>query len=433
MDSITRKRGLGKIKVLERRKALEELKELNGIADIDIKVSLIQSLIPIALKEVNALLQDEVAKLAGQPRKHGKVNTRWGTQPGSVYLSDQKVPITVPRVRNKQANAEVQLESYLKFQEPRKEDEQVFLKLLNGLSTHKYEESSRLTPEVFGLSASSVSKRFRSWSKKYLEKLLSRRLDNYDFAAIYIDGKAYAKDGIVIALGVTLDGKKVVLGLEQMNAENSKSILQFLNKLIERGLKHEEGLLFVIDGSKGIAKAIEDRFKDTGLIQRCQQHKKENVASYLAPDLQKVYRIKMSQAYAKENYSEARNALNKISSELDTINPSAASSLREGMEETLTLHKLGLNKELKKSFSSTNCIESVMSQLGQFTDKVDRWRNGRHIQEWTASGLMKIEPNLKKVYGWRYLKLLRERIKQEINNRVKKETTEETKLAVAID
>lgn len=432
MHSITRKRGLGKIKVMERRKALKELKELDGIADIDIKVSLIQSLIPIALKEVDVLLQEEVVRLAGQPRVHGKVNTRWGSQPGSIYLSDQKVPVTVPRVRNKQANAEVQLESYLKFQEPRKEDEQVFLKLLNGLTTHKYRESAELTPEVFGLSASNVSKRFRSWSKKYLEKLLNRRLDNYDFAVIYIDGKSYAKDGIVIALGVTTDGKKIVLGLEQMNAENSKAIIQFLNKLIERGLKYEDGMLFVIDGSKGIAKAIEDRFKDSGLIQRCQQHKKENVASYLAPDLQKVYRIKMSQAYAKENYSEAKNALNKICAELDTVNPSAASSLREGMEETLTLHKLGLNKELKKSFSSTNCIESVMSQLGQFTDKVDRWRNGRHIQEWIASGLMKIEPNLKKVYGWRYLKLLREKIKQEISSRVKKETANEAKLTIAV-
>ncbi len=141
----------------------------------------------------------------------------------------------------------------------------------------------------------------------------------------------------------------------------------------------------------------------------------------------------MSQAYAKDSYPEAKNALNKICSELNTINPSAASSLREGLEETLTLHRLDLHKELKKSFSSTNCIESVMSQLGQFTDKVDRWRNGRHIQEWTASSLMKIEPNLKKVYGWRYLKLLRERIKQDINSRLKKEPADAIEAAMTED
>ncbi len=433
MDSITRKRGAGKIKIVKRREALKELAELNGIDDVDIKVSLIQALIPVGLEKVNVLLQEEVSRLAGQPRKHGKVNTRWGSQGGSVYLLDQKVPIAVPRVRNKLSNAEVSLNTYQKFQEPHRLDEQLFLKLLNGLSTHKYRESAELAPEVFGLSASNVSRRFRRWSKKYLEKLLSRRLDDYGFAAIFIDGKAYAKEGIVIALGITIEGKKIILGLEQMNAENSKSVFQFLNKLIERGLKYEEGILFVIDGSKGIAKAIEDRFKENGLIQRCQQHKKENVASYLAPDLQKTFRIKMSQAYAKDSYPETKNALNKICAELNIINPSAASSLREGLEETLTLHRLDLHKELKKSFSSTNCIESVMSQLGQFTDKVDRWRNGRHIQEWTASGLMKIEPNLKKVYGWRYLKLLRERIKQDINNRNKKEPTDAIELAMTED
>jgi len=418
MDSITRKRGAGKIKVVKRREALRELAELGEIDDVDVKVSLIQALIPVGLEKVNVLLQDEVKRLAGEPRKHGKINTRWGSQGGSVYLLDQKVPVTVPRVRNKQLNAEVALETYQRFQEPHRLDEQLFLKLLNGLSTHKYRESAELAPEVFGISASNVSKRFRRCGKVFLEKLLSRSLDEHDFIAFFLDGKTYAKDGIVVALGITIEGRKVIVGIEQMNTENARAVGQFFDKLIERGFKYEQGLLCVIDGAKGFTKAIEDKFKECGFIQRCQQHKKQNVVSYLPLGMQKTYRLRLTQAYEQTTYSQAKAALNGMCVELDRMNPSAAASLREGMEETLCLHQLGLSRELRRSFSSTNCIESVNSQVGQFTDKVDRWRNGRHIQEWVAASLMHIEPRLHKVNGWRHLKLLRERMQNAIRNRM---------------
>ena len=421
MYSITRKRGLGKVKVTKRKEALEELRELGGINDVDIKVSLIQALIPVGLEKVNVLLQDEVLKLAGEPRKHGKVNTRWGSQGGSVYLLDQKLPIDVPRVRNKLLNTEATLEAYQKLQEPHRLDEQLFLKLLNGLSTHKYRESAELAPEVFGISASNVSKRFKRCGKAYLKKLLTRSLSEYDFIALFLDGKTYAKDGIVIAMGITIEGRKVIIGMEQMNTENSRSVGQFFDKLIERDLKYEQGLLCVLDGAKGFTKAVEDKLKGHAFIQRCQQHKKENVVSYLPQGLQKTYRLRLMQAYEQTLYPQAKAALNAISNELDRVNPSAAASLKEGMEETLTLHRLGLSKELRRSFSSTNCIESVLSQVGQFTDKVDRWRNGRHIQEWVASSLVHIEPNLHKVNGWRYLKLLRERMQNAIHNQMQEE------------
>ena len=418
MYSITRKRGLGKVKVAKRKEALKELRELGGINDVDVKVSLIQALIPVGLEKVSVLLQDEVLRLAGAPRKHGKVNTRWGSQGGSVYLLDQKLPIDVPRVRNKLLNTEVALEAYQKLQEPHKLDEQLFLKLLNGLSTHKYRESAELAPEVFGISASNVSKRFRRCGKVYLEKLLNRELSECDFVAVFLDGKTYAKDGIVIAMGITIEGRKVIIGMEQMNTENARSVGQFFDKLIERGLKYEQGLLCMIDGAKGFTKAIEDKFKEYAFIQRCQQHKKENVVSYLPLGMQKTYRLRLMQAYEQTTYTQAKAALNTICDELGRINPSAAASLKEGMEETLTLHRLGLYKELKRSFSSTNCIESVLSQVGQFTDKVDRWRNGRHIQEWVSASLIHIEPKLNKVNGWRHLKLLRERMQNAIHNRM---------------
>ena len=418
MKSIARPGRKWKEKVSQKRKALKEMVELGTIDDMDARLSCIQALIPIGIKAVGEELQKEFLKVVGARYKHDdKPNTSWGQRPGSVYLLDQKVPVTIPRARNTITGTETPLKSYQKLQEPHRDDDQVFLKLLTGLSTHKYRECAELVPEVFGISASNLSKRFTINAKKKLEELQIRRLDGYDFVAIFIDGKRYAKDGIMIALGVTMDGRKIILGIEQMNSENSKSISQFLNKLVDRGLKYDELILFIVDGSKGIVRAIKNVFGEYAVIQRCQQHKKENVVSYLAKDLQKTYRIKMAVAYQKPDYSAAKRELASIGRDLENINPSAAASLAEGMEETLTIQRLGLYAELHRSFTSTNCIESVMSQLGQLTDKVDRWRGGSHIQRWTAAGLVYIEPRLNKINGWRYLKLLRERMKDDLRNR----------------
>jgi len=419
MESIARKRRKWKVKVKERRQALKQMLELGQINDIDVKVALIQALIPEGPRAVNEKLQAEVLMLAGEKRRHGKENVRWGSQPGSVYLQDQKIPIIVPRVRNKLRNMEIPLEYYQRFQEPYQGNEQVFKKLLNGLSTHKYRESAELVPEVFGISASNLSRRFKYASGVRLKQLQERRLEKYDFVAIVIDGKRFADEGLMIALGITIEGTKIILGIEQMATENHRPIAQFLEKLIERGLRYEDGILFIIDGSKGIRKAIEDVFPLCGVIQRCHYHKIENVAGYLPKGIQMIWRAKLRAAYRQTKYEAAMRALEKLAVELHNINPSAEASLREGLEETLTLHKLGLYVELGKSLSSTNCIESVMSQLGQYTDKVDRWRGGSHIQRWAASGLLALEPGLQKMRGFRYLKLLRARLQEEMAKRKK--------------
>ena len=421
MESIAGRRRGWKRKVSSRRKAVKEMLEMAKIDDVDVKVSMIQALIPIGLKEVGKELQKEVRRLAGEEGRHGKENVRWGSQPGSVYLSDQKVPMDVPRVRNKAHNIEIPLEYYRKLQEPYRDDELVYKRLLNGLSTHKYRESSELSSEVFGISSSNVSRRFKRATEAKLRELQERRLDGYDFIAVFIDGKRYAGDGLIVAMGITIEGEKVFLGVEQMSTENSRSVEQFLQKLIERGLRYKDGLLFIVDGSKGIIKAIETMFPSCAVIQRCQYHKIENVVSYLPKGLQAIWRAKLRAAYKQTKYESAKRALEKLESELHEINPSAAKSLREGLEETLSLHRLGLSSKLGKSLSSTNCIESVMSQLGQYTDKVDRWRGGEHIQRWTASGLLELEPRLNRVKGFQYLKILKMRLKEEVAQRQKKE------------
>ena len=331
------------------------------------------------------------------------------------------MPVKVPRVRNKLRNIEIPLTTYQKLQEPCRGDDRIFKQLLNGLSTHRYQECAELAPQVFGISASSLSRRFKYASANKLRQLQERRLDKYDFVAIFIDGKRYADDGLMIALGITLQGDKVILGLEQTATENARALEQFFEKLVERGLNFEEGLLFIIDGAKGIIKAIEKVFSAFCVVQRCHYHKAENVVSYLPKGLQGIWRAKLRAAYQETKYEAAKRALSKLEAELQQLNPSAAASLREGLEETLSLHRLGLYSELGKSLSSTNCIESVMSQLGQYTDKVDRWRGGTHIQRWAASGLLELEPRLHKVYGYRHLNLLRMKLREEIKTRQEKQ------------
>jgi transposase-like protein len=415
---------------MEKREALRERAAGLETGDLDARVVLIQALIPLGLRQVNEELQAEVLKLAGPRGKHGKRNRRWGSQGGSIYLWDQKVPVSVPRVRSKGNSQELPLETYHRFQVPYEASRQVFLKLLNGISTRRYGECVALAPEVFGISASSLSRKFRCWSGVYLKKLMNRRLDSYDFVAVYIDGKAYAAEGLVIALGVMLSGEKMVLGLEQMNTENSTSVGQFIEKLIGRGLRYEQGLLVVVDGSRGIIKAVREKLAGYALIQRCQQHKKENVVSYLGLSQQKLWRSKLEQAYGMGNYREAAGALSRLHKELAVMNPSAAASLREGLMETLTLHRLGLQEALS-GLGKTNGIESLMSQLGRYTNKVDRWRNGRHIQEWAAAGLLHIEPRLQKIRGYRYLPLLRERLRRELNLEARQEPIAERELVGA--
>jgi transposase-like protein len=418
-NNVTKKRGKSKIKISDKREAAMQ-KIVDGYSeDFDIKMSVIQELIPIGLKALAEELQNEVTRLAGEKHSRGGDNARWGRQNGSVYLRDQKIPIQVPRVRDVVAKEEVQLQAYQRLQKPFN-DEEAMRRLLHGLSTHKYHESSTLTAEAFGISASNLSKKFRKCSGDKLQQLQTRSLAQQDIIAIFIDAKRYADDGIIVGLGITIDGKKIILGIEQIHSENGRAIEQWFDRLIERGLKFERGILFIIDGSKGIKKAIEHKFSVYALIQRCRWHKRENVVAYLDEAQKVVFRRRLQEAYAQTTYKEAKSALVQLHQELEKFNASAGNSLMEGLEETLTIHQLGLSPELAKNLSTTNCIEGVMSLLGSYTDKVDRWHNSYQILRWTGMGLMDIEPRLHRIYGFGYLKVLRFKLQEIVAQRLNK-------------
>ena len=420
LKSLSRRRGKSKVKISEKRKQVKTMLEKMKNEDLDVTITLIQELIPNGLLAAKEEMEKEVKKLTGERYRHGKENVSWGSQPGSIYLRDQKIPIDVPRIRNKKENKEVSLKTYQKFQEPYKADKETMLKLLCGISMHKYAKCAKLVPEVFGISASNLSKRFRQNTASKVRRLKTRSLSLDDFICIFIDGKRYAKDGLLVVLGITTSGTKIILDIEHSHSENGHVVEQLLDRLIRRGLKYEDGLLFIVDGSKGLIKGIKNRFKEYAFIQRCQWHKRENIISYLDKVQKEVYKRRLRLAYQKTTYKEASESLELIYRQLVEINLSAAGSLKEGLEETLTLHKLGLSAELKKSLNTTNCIESVMSQLAQYTDKVDRWRDSYQLLRWTAASLLEIEPMLKTVSNTKYLNVLRFKMQKEIKKRQEK-------------
>jgi putative transposase len=378
--------------------------------ELNTRVAMIQALIPLGLEAVHELLQQEVTRLAGpRYRRTGGLPgyARWGGQPGSLYLADQKVAVHVPRVRDTNRDQEVPLANYHALQDPRRANDAALRKVLKGLSCRDYESCVDAVPETFGLSPSSLSRRFQRASAKKLAELAERDLSGYDVVAIFLDGKTFGDDEMLIALGVTLQGQKVVLGFVQTATENEGVCSRFLRSLLDRGLGIERGVLCVIDGAKGLRKAVGRVFGNRAVVQRCQWHKRENVVRYLPTGRQATFRRKLQHAYDRPTYGQAKAALKRVRSELKLLNESAVGSLDEGLEETLTLHRLGLFKELGRSFKTTNCIENLNALIANRTGKVDCWRNSEQKHRWLATALLEIEPRLRRVCGHPQLVRLR--------------------------
>jgi len=395
---------------------------VNGTAPVggdalDTRIALIQALIPLGLQAVEEVLQQEVQTLAGPryARSDGAPHlVRWGRQQGSVYLADQKLPMQVPRVRNRQAAIEVPLQSYTRLQQPRAADEGVLRRILYGLSCRDYRAAAEAVPEAFGLSRSSVSRRYIRATARQLAALQERRLERDDVVALVLDGKRFAEDTMVIALGITLRGEKVLLGFVQTGTENAAVCATFLRGLLDRGLRVTDGLLVVLDGGKGLRRAVHDVFGAQALVQRCVWHKRENVVDHLPTRLQPAWRAKLQQAYRRPTHETAHADLHRLHGELRRLNEDAAKSLAEGLEETLTLHRLGLADRLGTSLSTTNGLESILALVEQRVGKVDRWTTSDQKQRWLATTLLEIEPRLRRLRGYRALPQLRVALKQGI-------------------
>lgn len=408
-----------KVRQIRRKGKAIDLRTVSRAAapTVDARIALIQALIPIGLEAFREELERELVGLVGERyarrgRRTGLV--RWARQRGSIYLADQKVPVLVPRVRDRVANREVPLQTYQQCQQPRHLDAGLLHKVLGGLATREYARCAETIPEAFGLSASTVSRRFQRASSRQLQALLARPLDTEDYVAIVLDGKTFAADGMVTAVGVTITGRKLILGFVQTATENQRACAEFLRELLARGLTVADGVLVVTDGAKGLHAAVAEVWGEAAVLQRCQWHKRENVVSYLTERHKTAVRRKLQAAYEQPTYAAAKAALGKVRQELRLLNRSAVASLDEGLEETLTLHRLGVFGKLGIGLKTTNMLESIHAQVQSRLGRVDYWKNSDQKHRWLATALLDLEPRLRRLKNYEALPQLRQALKRHV-------------------
>ena len=356
---------------------------------------------------IESVLEAEVEQLAGARscRSQNRQAYRWGVEQGSCLIDGQRVPIARPRVRQC-GGKELPLGTYQLFQRVSPAEETVWSNLMRGLSLRDYKLVLQQFLDAYGLEKSTVSARFVEASRKKLEELMSRSLQHLRISALLMDGTIFKGQHLVVAIGIDAFGKKVVLGLVQGATENAKVVSGLLDHLAERGLDFNEPRLYLLDGSRALRAAIERHAGEAAFFQRCQVHKIRNVLAYLPDTHQHWFKYKLRLAYAQTDAADAKQALYRLHDELNELNPSAAASLMEGLEETLTLHELQVHARLRRSLSSTNGIESSFSVVETICRRVKRWQGNDHRLRWVASALLYAETRWNRLHGYRQIPLL---------------------------
>ena len=357
------------------------------------------------IKALGDLLEQERAELCGPRYKHEpeRATHRAGFAAGELAMGGRRVQVRRPRARTDER--EVELPTWKQFSSEDPLHARALEEMVIGVSTRKYRRALEdLPPEVKerGTSKSAVSRRFVAATKKELATWLSRDLGEIDLATVMIDGLAFGTERVVlIALGIDTSGNKHVLGIHEGATENAAACSALLDEIIGRGVATKRSRLFVVDGSKALVKAIRDRFGERALIQRCQVHKKRNVRDHLPEYMRSSVSATMSQAYQTRDAVRATKLLENLARSLDAEHPSAASSVREGLTETLTVTRLRLPLQLCRVLSTTNAIENLNSTARDVCRRVKHWRSGEMILRWTCAAMREAENRFRRVQGFK--------------------------------
>ena len=356
----------------------------------------------IALLAIKAMIDAEIESKCGKPYerstshacyRHGKQKT------GYVIVNGQKIQLEKPRiVKRGGSKKEEPLEMYNNFQRNSIIEASVMAKMLHGVSTRNYRAVAEAIQDSYGIEKSSVSRHFVKASARALKEFDERPIDGY-YPIIFIDGYEIGGDMMIIALGVNENGVKKALSMRQGGTENAGIINSMFDDMENRGLQKERPVLFVIDGAKAIYSAITKRF-DNCFIQRCREHKKRNIIDHAPEKMKDEVERRLNAAYAEQDYEKARAQLNSFAKWADNINPDMGRSVREGMEETLTVLKLGVSPYLYKTVYSTNPIESLNSSLERFAHRVKKWGKGDMKKRWLASAILQSEERMHRVKGF---------------------------------
>jgi putative transposase len=394
----------------------EALGQLVGAA----REGLLALSVGVGLGVLTELMEEEVIDVVGAKGKHnaGRAAVRHGREPGEVTLGGRRVAVERPRVRSADGRNELRLQTYAHFADRDLLSRIVLERMLAGVSTRRY----RRTQEPVGAeveqaarstSRSAVSRSFVERTRRALGELMSRRLDDVRLAVMMLDGLELQGRTNIVALGITTEGVKIPLGLWEGSTENATVATALLSDLVERGLDPEQGILFVIDGAKALRKAIRSVFGEAP-VQRCVRHKERNVLDHLPERERPAVKQRLRRAWALEDHARAFDQLRLLAGELDHSYPGAAGSLREGMEETLTLARLGVTGSLKRTLESTNPCESMIEIVRRTQRNVKRWSSGEMALRWTAAGMLEAERQFRRIIGYTDLATLVVAVEREL-------------------
>ena len=361
------------------------------------------------------LMHAEVETLCGKSHERfdGRSNVRWGVEDGTAFVNGAKRLVRRPRVRairSISSDGEVQLETYKAMNSQELMDKALTAAILAGVSSRKYKEIVSRGLEAKGISKSSVSRKAIAATKPTVDQFRSRRIDNLDLLVLFFDGVRIAKRQVIVCIGVDGGGKKHVLALRNGATENDIVCRDLIDDLKEKGLDTERKYLFVIDGSKALAKVIRSAFGQEAAIQRCQEHKIRNVQGYLPRKHWNEVRSKMMAAYNQATEKQACKRLMQLRSELLPISEGAANALAEGLNDTLTIHRLGITGSLRTALRTTNAIESAFSSVRRYMRNATSFANEAQIDLWVSRSLLEAETHFRIVPGYRQLKTLKKRL-----------------------
>ena len=385
----------------------------------DVSEGLLALAVGAGLQVLTAMMAEDVSALCGQAGRHNpdRVGYRHGTGAGSVPLGGRRVPVARPRVRGVDGSGELAVPSYEALGSTEILGRLAMSKMLAGLSTRRYPlglepVGAVVEANASGTSRSAVSRRFVARTETALAELLAADLSGLDLVALMVDGVHFAEHLCVVALGIDIDGSKHPLAVVEGSTENATLVTDLLVGLRERGLDVTRPILAVLDGSKALRRAVLDVF-DTPVLARCQLHKIRNVTDKLPQKLRATVAKKMRTAYHAESALAAQAQLEALARELDKTHPGAAGSLREGLEETLTVLRLDLPPTLERTFRSTNAIESMISISRDHARNVKRWRDGTMALRWCAAGMVEAQQQFRRVNGHLHLAGLRTALERE--------------------
>jgi putative transposase len=413
----------------------EALGQLVGAA----KEGLLALSVGVGLGVLTELMEEGVDDVAGPKGKHNPERTtvRHGHEDGSVTLGGRRVEVRRPRMRTADGESEVSVQTYQHFADRDPLARVVLERMLAGVSTRRYERTQEpvgedVETEARSTSKSSVFRTFVERTRQALGELMSRQLGDLRLAVMMLDGLELKGRMMIVALGITTEGVKIPLGLWEGSTENATVATALLSDLVERGLDPEQGMLFVIDGSKALRKAVRSVFGEVP-VQRCLWHKERNVLQHLPERDRPPIKTRMRRAWRETDYHRALEQLQALAAELERTHPGAAGSLREGMEETLTVIRLGIKGKLRRTLESTNPCESMIDTVRTTQRNVKNWSSGEMGLRWTAAGMLEAERQFRKVIGYTQLPQLAVAIERRLHlHQPNPATTQEAALAVTV-